>query len=278
MQKGEPEPMKIAVFYENIWDGVRETGAGMGETLRAFKAAGMELLYISADSWKRDGKALAPILRDLEMGVEGMHAFLDFPKGAAEKDARAAVELALEAGAGNLLIVPGFLSTGNSARDAGRMLDGMRMAAACGKEKGLPVLMEDFDGIFAPYNCMAGLKYFLDRIPDLGCAFDTGNFVTFREDELEAFDLFADRIRTLHLKDRCATPRHERDAAFCRADQTKCYCCAVGSGEIRIKEILRRLEERAYPGNVIVELYCCDARYVLDDLLSSVQWLRANLS
>lgn len=269
--------MKIAVFYENIWEGVKEIGADMRDTLQKLREAGMELIYISADSWKRDGKALAPILREMDIGVEGMHAFLDFPRGASEQDARAAVDLALEAGAGNLLIVPGFLSTGNSVRDMDAILCGMRLTAAYGKEKGLPILMEDFDGLSAPYNCMAGLKYFFDRAPEVDCAFDTGNFVAFREDELAAFDLFADRIKTLHLKDRAFAPRHERDTAFTCADQTRVYCCAVGSGEIRIAEILKRLKARGYPGNVIIELYCCDARYVLSDLLSSVRWVRETI-
>ena len=43
---------------------------------------------------------------------------------------------------------------------------------------------------------------------------------------------------------------------------------------IRIAEILKRLKARHYPGNVIVELYCCDARYVLDDISASIRWLR----
>ena len=266
--------MKIAVFYENIREGVLETGADLETTLHSFKAEGMELLYLSADSWRRDGETLSPILRALGIGVEGMHAFLDFPKGASASDAKATVDLALEAGAGNLLIVPGFFSTGSSACDLDRMADGMRQAVSYGKEKGLPILMEDYDGLLAPYNCTAGLRYFFDQVPGLGCAFDTGNFITFREDGLAAFELFKDKIQTLHLKDRCAAPRHERDTAFTCADGTKLYCCQTGSGEMRIAELLERLKERNYPGNVIVELYCCDARFVLDDLLASVRWLR----
>ena len=269
--------MKIAVFYENIRDGVAETGADMRDTLKKLRGAGMELLYVSADSWKRDGKALSPILRETEMGIEGMHAFVDFPKGATEEDAKAAVNLALEAGAGNLLIVPGFLSTGNSVRDIERIREGIRYTVSYGKEKGLPVLMEDFDGLSAPYNCMAGLQYFIDGTPGLGCAFDTGNFITFREDELAAFDLFADKIRTVHVKDRALSPRHERDTAYTCADGTRLYCVSTGTGIIRIPEILNRLKTRGYPGNVIVELYCCDARYVLDDILSSVRFLASVL-
>ena len=266
--------MKIAVFYENIYDGVRETRASMEDTLARLRDEGMALLYVSADSWKRDGKTLSGIMNRLGIGLEGMHCFLNYPEGASDRDSRDMVHLARDAGAGNLLIVPGFLSTGNSVRDMGAILDGVRCAAAYGREEGLPILMEDFDGLSSPSNCMAGLQYFLEQAPGLGCAFDTGNFAAFHEDELAAFDLFADKIETVHLKDRAPAPRHEKDTPFRCADFTPVYACRIGSGSIRIAEILNRLKARHYPGNVIVELYCCDARHVLSDITASVRWLR----
>ena len=47
------------------------------------------------------------------------------------------------------------------------------------------------------------------------------------------------------------------------------------SGDIRIGEILYRLKKRGYGGNVIVELYCCDPKEVLNDIERSVRWLRS---
>ena len=111
----------------------------------------------------------------------------------------------------------------------------------------------------------------------LGCAFDTGNFAAFHEDELEAFELFADRIRTVHLKDRSRTRRHAGDAPFVCADGNPVYACTTGSGYIRIGEILNRLKQRNYSGNVIAELYACDADHVLQDAADSVRWLKEQL-
>lgn len=139
------------------------------------------------------------------------------------------------------------------------------------------VLAEDFDGLLAPYNCIAGLQFFLDHAEGLGCAFDTGNFAPFHEDELEAFDLFADKIRTVHLKDRSPTARHEGDMPFVCADGRPVYVCPVGSGRIRIAEILERLKRHRYPGNVIVELFACDPRHVLKDIAASVRWVKERL-
>ncbi|MBR4359830.1 MAG: sugar phosphate isomerase/epimerase [Clostridia bacterium] len=267
--------MKIAVFYENIAAGARAEGRPMEDTLARLKDAGMDLIYLSTDSWEQDRRELRGILNRLNLGIEGMHTRIDFPQDPDTALYRGRIDMAADSGAGNLLIVPGMLSTGHTVRDLNAIVQGMRRAVAYGQKKGLPILMEDYDGLLAPYNCMAGLQYFLNAVPGLGCAFDTGNFVMFHEDELAAFDLFAPLIQTLHLKDRTAQPRHPGDDALTCADGQRVYCCAVGSGSIRMAEILRRLKARQYQGNVIVELYCCDPAFVLKDICSSIAWLRA---
>lgn len=266
--------MKIAVFYENIHDYVQAAGRKTEDVLAELRDAGMELLYMTPDSWKRDRRELSGIMEKLGLGMEGMHGFCDFPADPGTEHYQEMIDLAAEAGAGNFLIIPGMFSTKNTARDLENIVSGARRAFEYGLKKGIPVVMEDFDGAMSPYNCIAGLQYFMDRIEGLGCAFDTGNFVWFREDELEAFELFADRIRTVHLKDRCPERRHEGDTPFVCADGKPACACAIGSGQIRMAEILKRLKERQYSGNVIVELYAVDPRYVLRDALDSIRWLK----
>ena len=266
--------MKIAAFYENICDGVRASGLSMEDTLASLRGEGMERLYISVDSWKRDRGALEGILRRQGIALEGMHGFCDFPADPDTAAYREMIDIAADSGAEHLLFVPGMLSTGNTLRDLRSITEGMRRAVAYGQTKGLPILMEDYDGLLSPYNSIAGLDAFMREIGGLECAFDTGNFVIFREDELAAFDLFAPRIRTLHLKDRCAAPRHPGDVPLRCADGRSVYCCAVGSGDIRMAEILDRLKRMRYPGNVIAELYCVDPAWVLEDLRQSLRWLR----
>ena len=269
--------MKIAVFYENIHDGILASGRRTEDVLRELRDAGMEMLYMNPDSWKRDRRELSGIMEKLDLTLEGMHSFCDFPADPDTLACREIIDLAAEAGAGNLLFVPGMCSTGNTLRDMENMAAGMRKAVEYGREKGIPVLMEDYDGLLAPYNSIAGLKYFLDRVGGLECAFDTGNFVMFHENELEAYELFAEKIRTVHLKDRSMKPRHEGDSPCLCADGIPVYACTVGRGYIRIAEILRRLKQRNYSGNVIAELYACDPHYVLEDAAASVRWLKEQL-
>lgn len=269
--------MKIAVFYENLYDAVQATGRSMEEVLSRLHDEGMELLYMTPDSWLRDRAALSGMMKKLGLGTEGMHAFCDFPADPDTNRYREVIDTAAEAGAGNLLIIPGMYSTGNTVRDLENMVTGVRCAVEYGRAKGVPVLMEDFDGPVSPYNSMAGLRYFTDSVKGLGCAFDTGNFAMFRENELEALELFADKIVTVHLKDRCSERRHAGDTPFRCADGKDVFACAIGSGDIRIAEILRRLKERNYSGNVIVELYAVDPRFVIEDAVSSLRWVRSQL-
>lgn len=71
--------------------------------------------------------------------------------------------------------------------------------------------------------------------PRLGCVFDPANFIQCGERPLEAFDLLANRVTYLHVKDALSA-----DGAVVTA----------GSGDGQLVEILRRLKER--PGEVIL--------------------------
>ena len=144
--------MKIAVFYENIFDGARAAGRQMKDVLAELHDAGTELLYLSPDSWKRDRKELSVIMERLGLRIEGMFGSCDFPSDPENSGYREMLDLAAEAEAGNFLIIPGMLTGGNTQRDLERMVTGTRKAVEYGRSRNIPVLMEDFDGLLSPYS------------------------------------------------------------------------------------------------------------------------------
>ncbi len=91
--------MKIAVFYENIYEGVQAAGLDMEAALSRLRDAGMEMLYISADSWKRDRNDLKRWMENLGLQMEGMYGFCDFPGRPDSSSYREMLDLALESGA-----------------------------------------------------------------------------------------------------------------------------------------------------------------------------------
>ena len=269
--------MRIAAFYENLAEGCAASGVSPEKALKDLQKDGLSLLYLSPESWEKDGERLRPLLEETGIGIEGLHAVCDFTKDPDSSRYREVIDLAASLHAGNVLLIPGFLTSGNTLGAIRAMTEGMRRAARFGEEKGIPVLMEDYDGLLAPFNSIAGLGYFLREIPSLGCAFDTGNFCMFHEDELLAFGEFADRIRTVHLKDRSRTPFFPGDGFKVASDLEKVYPAPVGYGYIRIAEILDRLRKRGYPGNVIVEHYDVDPREMLGAISLSVRWVSSRL-
>ena len=254
---GEDNTMKIAVFYENIKDGVQAKGITMREALTNLKSVGMDLLYISGGSIRAEWNTLKPLLDELNIGIEGVYDFCDFTHHMPEDFPPAAtvaevIDEALMVGANNVLIVPGMVSD----------------------EKGMKVSMEDFDGKEAPYCTIAGLKEFMDKIPGLYCSFDTGNFVMYHENEYDALKVFEERLCTIHLKDRSNTSVYPNDKYKVCADGQKIYPSPVGYGTMQIKKILDDVISHGYTGNVIVELFDCDFEHVLEAAEKSVAWIK----
>lgn len=272
--------MKIAAFYENIKLGAEAARVSLRDALLELKHAGMDMIYISWEEYRKDPDGLSSLFREAQLQVEGLHQWVDFAHDPDTEIYKCVIGDAKALGAGNVLFVPGFVFPGEEEKAEEileNMITAMGRAAAYGKEVGIKVCMEDFDGITAPYNSIAGLKLFLDQIPELHVCFDTGNFIMYHEDELEAFGQFRSRICAMHLKDRSKTPHFPKDQPKLCADGTPEYPCPVGAGYIRMEEILRQLKAQQYPGNLIVELYDCDPEHILAGIRQSVSWVRQRL-
>lgn len=269
--------MEIAAFYENIAQGASALNISVKEALLSLKEKGMTRVYMCDRTFYDVKDTLIPVLKALNIGIEGFFAFGDYGHCPDSEDYKELVDLAKDQGAGNVLIVPGFVGRDEKAQEETlikNMIHGMANAAAYGKKMGVCVSMEDFDGMEAPFSSVEGLKRFMDGIPDLYCSFDTGNFIMYHEDEKAALELFKDRLCTIHMKDRSDVPLHPGDKAKVCADGAKKYPSPVGYGNIAMKEILGRLKAIGYQGNVIVEMMDADEHYVLEDIEKSVLWLK----
>ena len=254
---------RIAAFYENIRTGAVHDGIPMTEAVSALCSAGLQGIYISYASTLRHADEIADVLAETGVEITGLHAWISFSKNGTE--ARSVIDQAARLGTDHVLIVP--VCDGN---DVETLIAGMQDAVGYGKEKGVQVFMEDLDDADSPYNSMAGLQRFLDRIPDLKCCFDTGNWIMHGEDEVEAFRLFRDRIGAMHLKDRRLAPENPDDAGIMIPDGTCRYPAPVGQGMIRLPEILAMAGD--WP--LIVELYDYSPSHMLEGIRKSIEWLR----
>lgn len=272
--------MRIAAFYENIKEGTEYLGISMKEACMDLKEAGMELLYISGSSFQEDRDEVIQLLKETELKIEGLHQWVDFAHNPESEEYKQTLKDAKMLGAANVLFVPGFIRDEEESQREYlimNMIKGMSHAVAYGEKIGMPVSMEDFDGMSAPYNCISGLKRFMDEIPGLKCSFDTGNFIMYHENEMDAFACFNDRLCTIHLKDRKATPYYAGNIPNICADGSRSYSCPIGDGNIHIEELIARLQGQNYEGNLIVEMYGCDPKHMLEGIRQSILHVKAML-
>ena len=267
--------MRIAAFYENIWDACRMAGEGLEEMLVELKGHGLEMIYISGTALAEKEEELTALFERLRLPVEGMHQHFDLGHHPEDRSWKGYMDLAKRVGAGNFLCVPGMIPKADEGRREemmGHMTAAVRDMVEYGKKIGLTVCMEDYDSMESPFNGIDGLARFMEEAPGLMCAFDTGNFVCHGEDPMEAFERFKDKIVTVHVKDRQDVPWTEGDGGCLCGDGSVAYVAPVGYGRMPIEKVIGRLKEQGYMGNLIAELFSCgDLRA---NLIRSLEWLR----
>ena len=109
-----------------------------------------------------------------------------------------------------------------------------------------------------------GWEYIYDDAPS------SDNFLFFGEDVLKAYDLLEKRIVHVHMKDIAYAPLRG-EAGKTAITGKKLYPAPVGSGELPMAEIVRRLYERGYNG-----IYAFEHFNAGDQLLfmrRSARWL-----
>lgn len=268
--------MKLSVFFDNILQAAEQTGKSLAELLDEVKSAGIDGVEINMTYLCEHEEAL-DLLRKTELCVSCVYEFYEMDKRDEKEKAEKHVETALKAGAGKILVVPGFLSEEearemkecvsdygktadflNGNRKALRMAEGLTYVTALGSDAGIAVTVEDFDDARSPISCVNGLLWFFRQIPQLKGTFDTGNFIIHGEDVLAAWDLLRDRIVHVHCKDRGAES------------------VAVGDGYIPVEAVLGRLRESGYEGYLAIEHF--DAASQESCIRKSAEFLRSRIA
>lgn len=189
-------------------------------------------------------------------------AWIDFVAGPQDKAEEQALTFMEQSGWKRVLLVPGFLpgnqpsETADSLRDAaiGRIAAFAKRAS----ERGLEVLVEDFDNPRSLCYDTPSLDRLFAASPELGHVFDTGNYVFSGEDVIAALNHFMPRIHHVHLKDRLAP--HDGHSP------------AIGKGIVPFGQIIGQLRASNYDGWLTVEHY--GSSDMLNDAAFSAQFLR----
>ena len=254
--------MKISVFLHHIREAARQQGWTLPEALEWVKSLGYDLVEVDGDAEHQPEK-LSRMLRGAGLGVSSVYAMFAWGKGPADLRDERLLNTAQALSAPLVMPIPGLYSpeamadAALYARETAGFLEGMARLDAAAEKRGLTLTMEDYDNALSPIATIAGMRRFLDAVPRLTVALDTGNFLFSGEDVLEAWAAFRGRIRHVHLKDRLlARPQGLAEESGLRtpAGETL-WACPVGEGVIPIREVVRRLASDGYAGALTAEFF-----------------------
>lgn len=267
--------MQFSTFYDHVLDIARQGEMETAEAMSLVREMGIELLEFSTVNLLGHEAEIKSLLDKSGLAAASVCAYFDFGWEPDLTPGREMLERASFLGAAHMLAIPGFYGSedGELVRDRQRknMIAAVTELSVISKEYGIDLLMEDYDNELAPFSTTAGLLEFLEAAPQLGCAFDTGNFMYSEEDELEAFEQLQHRIAYVHLKDRSLVEPPEGGRKKTTVKNRDLYPCPVGQGVIKISEILLRLKD--YDGIYTIEHY--GSERCEEYLRLSLEWLGA---
>lgn len=271
--------MKISVFYAHILEMCEQTGMSLEEALRTVSSLGIEAIECDIEQ-VRDVEQVSRLLKDAGIYVSSVYGFFNFGK---EKDYQKGYEFldtAHELGARKVLIVPGFIDklekeeVFSKEDQLGNMVEALNKLCEYARTKSIIVTMEDFDDTKAPYATDDQLLWFLERVPELKCTFDTGNFLYSEVDEIQAFEKLKNHIGHVHCKDR-SFDVVEGETGLNTIGGRKMFSSPVGYGCIRMEEIIGRLKGIGYDDIVAIEHF--GSLKQLDYMKQSAEWLRKRI-
>lgn len=263
--------MKLSVFYDHILQAAEQTGKSLPELLQEAKNAGIDAVEINM-TYLNEHEETYALLKAAQLAVSCVYEFYAMDSRDETERARLHVATAKKAGSGKILVVPGFFPEAASSytacihdygqtatfleqnEKARRMAKGMAKLVAMAKAENIQTVIEDFGSIDSPIACVNGMRWFLQQIPDLRAAFDTGNFIIHHENIFTAWEALKDKVTHVHCKD-----RGERSVA-------------VGDGYIPMKEILGEILASGYDGYFAIEHF--DAADQERCIIRSAQFLK----
>ena len=257
----EPGEPKISVFASFIRSIARQRGISKAEAadlLYEMGVRGFDAGPSEPDLDELAGTRLKPI---------NLYYFPDWfgrRKGEGALSPEACLSRAVKLGVPRIMVVPPSFTDGkDSPGEFERILAHMREFVAMAKSRSIVVTVEDFGGTA---NCCSYAKYlkrFLDEIPDLRFALDSGNlyYAGRGEDILEMMAFAKGRIGHVHLKDQSK-------------DDNRGYV-TLGMGAVPNERVVKAVAASGYDGWYTLENPVGD---VLNDSVRQVALLKSWLA
>lgn len=271
--------MKFSVFYEHILEAAKQENRTIESICKEISTHDISGVEIENTRLMKEKDKIMSVLKEADIEISCMYGFFDFAHTTGIEAGIEMVNLADELQIKKIMLIPGFLKKYEFLpffykKKVDKMVKALKNICEYASKKGIMVVLEDFDGKEAPFATANQLTYFYNNIPELYCAFDTGNFLYSEENALEVLPMFLNRIGHVHCKDRTFKVK-EGEIPKETIKGRKMYSCAVGSGCIPMKEIIDKIQETGYDDYLAIEHF--GSLCQLQDMKSSVKWLEENI-
>lgn len=268
--------MKIGIFLDHLRDASLQTGKPLEFIAKEAVAAGFEFIHVNGEFWMANEERIDQFLQNTGLTIGSVDLLCQLTQGKDTDKAENLIRFMSRKGVEQLLLIPGFVHEAQS-RKAAMEQAALHMKQLLYLARGLHVKcsLEDYDNQKAPFGTWQELKWFVERLPDLGVCFDTGNFAFFGQDAIVAYDQLEPYICFVHAKDRKYIGR-DGEESLLTVDGKRLYPSATGSGEMPISEIVSRLKAKKFDAGIIVEHFGSADMY--EDMCQSVRWLKGQLS
>lgn len=244
---------KLSTFSVHLMAAAEAKGVSVGEMAKEVKSWGIT----GVDLWLgNDGKVVDEILA-AGLKPAAVIAFAEFDDGPSTEVCEEAIAYAKKVGCNRIMIVPGFVNDGET-REAvwDKMIENLRNFVRGASAAGIDVVLEDFDHEKGLIGSAEHLRRTFEAIPEVGLAFDTGNFAFWKDDPVAVLKEFLPRVRHVHMKD--------------RDPEIPANSTATGKGTIPIREIYDILQENGYDGWYTIE--CFNVKDTYSTVRESVDW------
>ncbi len=263
--------MKISVFAEHIFEAAEQENCSFRDILKKVKELGIDGIELDYARVAADDN-LPHIIKSEGLQIACVYAFFDFSHNTDMSYPESVIDNLKRHGISRLMPVPGFIETlDDKEKSTENMLTCMNRLSEIAEKAGVSLCLEDFDDEKAVFSTSTGLLKFIENVRNLGCTFDTGNFIYSGEDAEYAFSQLEKHIVHVHCKDRCIEPKAGETPKI-TPENISLYSSPVGYGIINIENIVKKLLKSGYEGWFAIEHF--GSQHQLADVEKSAEKLK----
>ncbi|MEE0199316.1 MAG: sugar phosphate isomerase/epimerase family protein [Muricomes sp.] len=244
------------------------------------KDAGYDGIDMMDFHLETEGKEAKQILEQYGITLSSVNIIIPFANAKTKSKfetmlgrAKCLISHAHEAGCRNVLLMPSVYTVDADVtrEDAfHNMVNGLKACVDYGEEMGMSISTETLESIAVPYCSCGEMERIFQAVRKLKYTHDTGNPLTALENPAEVYEIFKDRIVSVHFKDFAYSTAE--DGILCN-DGKKVVSVPFGEGAVDFRKHYDMLLRDGYKGFITIE-GSVPADNSLDGAVKSLQYFK----